>query len=138
MIRLKPLIAVSAAIALAACAAGAQERALPADLAPPLKAYVVAEITVTDADAYREYVAAAFPVIQKFGGRFLTRGGTSVAVEGAPPAERVMIIEFASLDQAKTFEYSKEYTDIAPLRQRSSDSRLFLVEGVADVTASKP
>jgi len=138
MIRFKPLIAVSAAIALAACAAGAQERALPADFAPPPKAYVVAEITVTDADAYREYVAAAFPVIQKFGGRFLTRGGTSVAVEGAPPAERVMIIEFASLDQAKAFEYSQDYTDIAPLRQRSAQSRLFIVEGAADVAASAP
>ena len=120
MIRLKPLIAVSAAIALAACAAGAQQRALSADVPPPPKAYVVAEITVTDMDAYREYVAAAFPVIQKFGGRFLTRGGTSLAVEGAPPAERVMIIEFASLDQAKAFEYSQDYTDIAPLRQRSA------------------
>ena len=138
MIRLKPLIAVSAAIALAACAAGAQQRALSADVPPPPKAYVVAEITVTDMDAYREYVAAAFPVIQKFGGRFLTRGGTSLAVEGAPPAERVMIIEFASLDQAKAFEYSQDYTDIAPLRQRSAQSRLFIVEGAADVAASAP
>jgi len=134
MIRLKPIFALSAAVALAACAAGA----LSADVPPPPKAYVVAEITVTDMDAYREYVAAAFPVIQKFGGRFLTRGGTTLAVEGAPPAERVMIIEFASLDQAKAFEYSQDYTDIAPLRQRSAQSRLFIVEGVADIAASAP
>ncbi|RZA19507.1 MAG: DUF1330 domain-containing protein [Proteobacteria bacterium] len=128
------LAALLAGITLSACATAA----FSSDVAPSPKAYVVAEVDVKDLEAYREYVEAAFPVIQKYGGKFLTRGGTTVAVEGRAPAQRVMIIEFASLDQAKTFEYSKEYTDIAPLRQRSSDSRLFLVEGVADVTASKP
>ena len=121
-------------IALGACAASA----LSADGGAAPKAYVVAEIDVKDREAYRDYVAAAFPVIQKYGGRFLTRGGTTVAVEGRPPAERVMIIEFASLEQAKAFEYSKDYTQIAPLRQRSADSRLFIVEGAADVAASRP
>lgn len=129
----KKLGTLVAGAALGAWTAGA----LSADTAPP-KAYVVAEIDVKDREAYREYVAAAFPVIQKYGGRFLTRGGTTVAVEGRPPAERVMIIEFASLEQAKTFEYSKDYTDIAPLRQRSADSRLFIIEGAADVAASRP
>jgi len=123
-----------AAIALAACGAAV----LPADNPEPPKAYVVAEITVTDIEAYREYVQAAFPVIQKYEGKFLTRGGTTVHVEGAPPAERVMIIEFASLDKAKEFEYSKDYTDIAPLRHRSSESRLFIVEGPADIAAAAP
>jgi uncharacterized protein (DUF1330 family) len=128
---IRPLIA---GLALGACAAST----LPAGSPPPPKAYVVAEIDVKDPEAYREYVAAAFPVIQKYGGRFLTRGGTTIAVEGRPPAQRVMIIEFASLEQARTFEYSKEYTDIAPLRHRSADSRLFIIEGTADPEASRP
>lgn len=129
----KMLGAMAAGIALGACATSA----LSAD-APPAKGYVVAEIDVKDLAAYRTYVAAAFPVIEKFGGKFLTRGGTTIAVEGRPPAQRVMIIEFASLEQAKAFEYSKDYTDIAPLRQKAADSRLFLVEGAADVAASRP
>jgi uncharacterized protein (DUF1330 family) len=119
---------------LGACATGA----LSAGNAPPPKAYVVAEIDVKDLAAYRDYVAAAFPIIQKYRGTFLTRGGTTVAVEGMPPAQRVMIIAFESLDQAKAFEYSPEYQAIAPLRQKSADSRLFIVEGAADVAQSKP
>jgi len=130
----RTMLACTVAFALAACAGSA----LSSNTPPVPKAYVVAEITVTDVDAYRDYVAAAFPVIQKFGGRFLTRGGTTEAVEGAPPAERVMIIEFASLEQARAFEYSADYTAIAPLRQRSSQSRLFIIEGVADVAAAAP
>jgi uncharacterized protein (DUF1330 family) len=130
----KTLAALLAGIALAACASGA----ISADNAPPPKAYVVAEIDVKDLAAYRDYVAAAFPIIQKYGGTFLTRGGTTVAVEGTPPAQRVMIIEFESLDRARTFEYSQEYQAIAPLRQKSADSRLFIVEGAANVAESRP
>ena len=108
--RLTILGSLALGLAIGACATSA----LSADGRPPPKAYVVAEINVKDVAAYREYV------------------------EGAPPSERVMIIEFASLDRAKAFEYSKEYTDIAPLRRESAESRLFIVEGTDDVAASRP
>jgi len=134
MARLTKLLIPIAGLALAACAT----TGLSADEPPAPKAYVVAEITVTDIDTYREYVRAAFPIIQRYGGKFLTRGGTTIAVEGTPPAERVMIIEFPSLDRAREFEYSKDYTDIAPLRQASAESRLFIIEGTADAAQSKP
>ena len=120
--------------ALAACAA----RPLSPHEPPTPKAYVVAEITVTDVEAYRDYVRAAFPIIQRYDGKFLTRGGTTIAVEGLPPAERVMIIEFPSLERAKEFEYSQDYTDIAPLRQASAESRLFIVEGAPNPAESQP
>lgn len=125
---------IAVGLSLGACGAAA----LSDDTPRSPKAYVVAEINVTNIDAYREYVQVAFPVIQKYGGKFLTRGGTTVHVEGLPPAERVMIIEFSSLKRAKEFEYSKDYTDIAPLRQKSAESRLFIVEGVADIAAASP
>lgn len=96
--------------------------------APTPKAYVVGEMTVKDMAGYRAYVDAAAPIIAKYGGTFVVRGGQTVAVEGAPPA-RIVIIEFASLDAAKKFETSLEYTAIAPLRQKAADSRLYLAEG---------
>ncbi|BAK66208.1 hypothetical protein SLG_15330 [Sphingobium sp. SYK-6] len=105
---------------------------------PTAKAYVIAEVNVKDLKGYRDYVAAAFPVIQKYGGKFLVRGGTTIAVEGAPPAGRIMVIEFESLEQAKKFEYSKDYTDIAPLRHRTSESRLLIVEGTTDAARDQP
>jgi len=128
----------TAALLLVGAAMGVSGAAWSAGEAPAPKAYVVAEINVKDLEGYRAYTAAAFPIIQHYGGTFLTRGGKTVPVEGAAPGERVMIIEFASLEQAKNFEYSKDYTDIAPLRQRTSDSRLFIVEGTANAPTSKP
>lgn len=95
---------------------------------PPAKAYVVAEMTVKDLPGYRAYGDRAAPIIQKYGGNFLVRGGQTVSVEGTAPA-RIVIIEFPSLEQAKRFEYSPEYTAIAPMRRKAADSRLFLAEG---------
>jgi uncharacterized protein (DUF1330 family) len=95
---------------------------------PPAKAYVVGEMTVKDAAGYRAYADAAAPIIARYGGTFLVRGGQTVAVEGAPPA-RIVIIEFASLEAAKRFENSPEYTTITPLRRKAAASRLFLAEG---------
>ena len=34
------------------------------------KAYVIAEITVTDADAYKRYAVLVPPIAAKFGGKF--------------------------------------------------------------------
>jgi len=131
---LATLATLAAGLAIGSLGATAWSAATP----PPPKGYVVAEINVKDLAAYRDYVEAAGPIIRKYGGTFLTRGGQSIAVEGAPPAQRVMIIEFASFAQAKTFEYSKDYSDIAPLRLKSADSRIFLIEGTNNAAASKP
>ena len=134
MIDRKTLSALTIGLAIGAAGTAAWSAATP----PPPKGYVVAEINVKDLAAYRAYGEAAFPIIRKYGGTFLTRGGRTVAVEGAPPAQRVMIIAFASLEQAKAFEYSPDYVAIAPLRQKSAESRLFLVEGTNDAAASRP
>jgi uncharacterized protein (DUF1330 family) len=111
------------ALALAACATA------PPVSSPP-QGYIVAEIEVRDGAAYREYAAAVAPIVAQYGGRYLVRGGTSEAKEGVVPAGRAVIIAFPTLAAARTFYDSPEYAAIAPLRLRSSSSRVFLVEGV--------
>jgi uncharacterized protein (DUF1330 family) len=98
-----------------------------ATIAP--KGYVIAEITVTDPEAYRSYAAAIGPLVAHFGGKYIVRGGQIIAVEGDPPIGRFAVIEFDSLAAAKSFEDSPEYQAVAPLRRKSAHSRVFLVEG---------
>jgi uncharacterized protein (DUF1330 family) len=98
-----------------------------ATIAP--KGYVIAEITVTDPEAYKSYVAAVGPLVAHFGGKYVVRGGQIIAVEGDPPNGRFAVIEFDSLAAAKSFEDSPEYQAIAPLRRKSARSRVFLIEG---------
>src|ERR1700689_1778708 len=99
-----------------------------AALAP--KGYVIAEITVTDAEAYKQYAAAVAPVVAKLGGNYIVRGGQTVAEEGEAPSGRIVVIEFDSLAAARSFEDSQDYQAVAPLRRKSAHSRVFLVEGV--------
>ncbi len=95
------------------------------------KAYVVAEINVTDPEAYKSYVAAVAPVVARFGGKYLVRGGQTISIVGAPPSGRVVVIEFDSLAAARTFEDSADYAAVSPIRHKAAQSRVFLVEGAA-------
>lgn len=122
---------ILAALAAAVLLAVLRSAALPADPASPQRGYVIAEITVTDAEAYKQYAAAAAPVVARFGGRYLIRGGQTAAVEGDPPAGRIVVIEFQSLAAARAFEDSSDYQAIAELRHRAARSRVFLAEGTA-------
>ena len=121
----------SLVLALAAVILGATAFTfLPAATVAP-KGYVIAEITVTDPEAYKQYAAAVPAIAAKFSGKYLVRAGQTVAMEGEPPSGRIVVIEFDSLAAARSFEDSPEYQAIAPLRQKAARSRVFLVEGIA-------
>lgn len=118
------------ALLVSLCIAAVGVDAFAADARTP-KGYAIAEISVTDAEAYKPYVAAVSPMVEKFGGKYLIRGGDAVAVEGEAPAGRLVVLEFPSLDAARAFYDSDEYQAILPLRLKSAASRVFFIEGYA-------
>lgn len=102
--------------------------ALHAQAGPP--AYLVAEIDVTDAALYKQYLDKGGPLYAKFTGRFLVRGGTIESFAGQPP-KRSVIAVFDSLAQARAFRDSPAYQELVPLRDKASTFRAYIVEGVA-------
>lgn len=92
--------------------------------------YVVAQITVLDPDAYKDYVAAVTPTVAKFGGEFLVRGGESETVEGTAPGQRTVVIRFPSYKAARDWYFSDDYEQPKKMRQAASTSVQTLVEGV--------
>lgn len=97
------------------------------------KAYVVAEITVTEPVAYEEYRKLVLPTVLAFDGQFLVRGGTRVQCEGEDDAHhermRTVILEFPSLARAREWYDSPAYKEAKAMRQAASQGRLFIVEG---------
>lgn len=91
--------------------------------------YIVADIEVTNPEEYRRYTQQVQATIDKHGGKFLVRGGQHETIEGDWQAKRVVIIEFPSVEQAKVWYNSPEYSAIAGIRQHSSISRIILVQG---------
>jgi len=92
------------------------------------KGYWIVHITVTDPAKYPQYLAADAVAFEKYGARFLVRGGRFEAPEGAA-RERHVVIEFESLEQALDCYHSPEYQAAAKLRQAYADSELVIVEG---------
>jgi uncharacterized protein (DUF1330 family) len=104
--------------------------ALHAANAPTPKGYVIGEVQVTDPETYQTYAGQTKPILEKFGGRYLARGGQTIPLEGAAPAGRVVILEFPSVAAAKAFQDSPEYQAMAEIRRKSSTGRAFIVEGL--------
>lgn len=94
-------------------------------------AYVIAEIEITNPDGYREYTTMVPATVQKYGGRFLVRGGKTEVLEGEWPERRRVVIEFPSYEQAKKWWDSPEYEKPKALRKANSKGRLVLIEGAA-------
>lgn len=97
---------------------------------PPV--YVVIDISETmDAEAYVKAVSAAEPVAtQSAGGRFVARTNKAIALDGAAPPNRFVIIAFDNEAQARAWHNSRAIKDVNAVRAQATKSRAFIVEGV--------
>jgi len=94
-----------------------------------MAAYVFAQIEVTDPATYDDYRKQVLPTVTKFGGRFIVRGGKVDAKEGDWKPERMIALEFPSMEQAQKWYHSPEYAPLITLRQKASKGKLIIVEG---------
>ena len=94
-----------------------------------MAAYVVAEVEVIDALAYDEYRKLVPSTIAKYGGKYLVRGGAVEVKEGGWQPKRLVVLEFASMDQARKWYQSPEYAPALAIRLKAARSKVVLVEG---------
>ena len=92
--------------------------------------YLIANVDVTDAAAYERYRAQVPATVEKYGGRFLVRGGRVEPLEGDYDPKRVVLLEFPSEERAKAWWNSPEYAPLMALRRRASGGNLYFVTGV--------
>ena len=95
-----------------------------------MAAYIIANVDVKDPDAYQNYTAQTPGLVEKFGGKFIVRGGDFEMLEGQLPLTRVVVIEFADVDAARKFYHSPEYQEVLKIRVSATESQVFLIEGV--------
>jgi len=91
--------------------------------------YLLIEINVQDHELYAEYTAQVLPLVERYGGRYLIRGGEVFPVSGNWRPERLVLVQFETMDLVQDFLTSPEYQTLIPLRQRASSSRSIIVEG---------
>jgi uncharacterized protein (DUF1330 family) len=95
-----------------------------------MSAYVIVEVSVHDPERYEDYKKIASEAIAHYGGKYLARGGQVDTLEGDWQPNRLVILEFESMDQAKRWHDSEEYRPGIELRAATADSRMIVVEGL--------
>lgn len=93
------------------------------------KGYVLCDITVTDREAYEAYKELSAPAVAAHGGRFLVRGGAVEVLEGESSPNRVVVLEFDSVESARTWYASPEYSAARAVRAYAAVGSFVLVEG---------
>jgi len=95
-----------------------------------MSVYSISSIDVKDWDAYKEYMKLVPPVIRKFGGKYLVRGGEIISDNTTWKPKRLVILEFPNIEDMNAFRDSKEYKPIAAIRLKASESESFVVHGL--------
>ena len=92
-------------------------------------AYIIANVTVTDPDRYAEYRRLSTIAMKAHGAHVCVRGGAAEVLEGDWQPERLIVLRFPSVEQARAFNASAEYAAARAQRQGAAVMRMVLVEG---------
>ena len=95
-----------------------------------MPAYLIADETIEDPETFETYKRAVLPLITRFGGRFLSRGGQLEILEAGRDwnPDRMVIIEFPSMSALKDWYDSADYAAVREIRFRSARSTLVALD----------
>jgi uncharacterized protein (DUF1330 family) len=94
--------------------------------------YVIAEVTVKDAEKYKtEFIPPATKAIHDAGGNFVMRGEKTISFQGEPPAPRVVVIKFESMDKAQSWWNSQARKNADAIGEKYATFRIYAVEGLS-------
>jgi len=95
-----------------------------------MAAYLIVDTLLDDAVLYEEYKLKARPLIEKFGGEYLARGGRMTLREAdlwSP--SRLVLVRFPDVETANRCLDSVEYQQILPISKKSARRTAVILEG---------
>jgi uncharacterized protein (DUF1330 family) len=95
-----------------------------------MAAYIIVEIDIVDPAGYEEYKKLAGATVEKYGGKYVVRGGRTEVLEGDWEPKRIVVLQFDSPTHAKDWLNSEEYREPRKMRHRTARTKMILVEGM--------
>ena len=92
-------------------------------------AYVVNEIVITEPKRFQTYADQVPAILAQYGGEYVIRGGQPEQVDGPEPPDRLVVLRFPTREAARRWRNSDEYLAILPIREATSTSRVYIVDG---------
>jgi uncharacterized protein (DUF1330 family) len=94
-----------------------------------MAAYVIVEVSIHDTAAYEDYKKLTPAAVAAYDGKFIVRGGQTEALEGEWEPERIVVLEFPTVERAKEWWSSEIYTEAKLIRQRAATTKMIVVQG---------
>ena len=95
-----------------------------------MPAFVIVEVSIHDHKEYEEYKKLTPATLAAFDGKFVVRGGQTETLEGDWQPERIVVLEFPTVERAKEWWNSEIYTQAKVIRQRTAMTKMIVVDGV--------
>ena len=102
------------------------------------KIFMILDITVHDTSMYEQYRINVEPLIKKFGGKYLVRSGGMafdkdpdrkvIPVVGGWNPNRIIIVQWDSMEQLQNLSSSADYKAVAELREKSASTKSIIVK----------
>jgi uncharacterized protein (DUF1330 family) len=94
-----------------------------------MPAYIIVDIDIVDPVGYEQYKNLAGATVEKYGGKYIVRGGKSEVLEGDWRPKRIVILRFDSIARAKEWLNCEEYREPRKMRHRTARTNMIVVEG---------
>jgi uncharacterized protein (DUF1330 family) len=91
--------------------------------------YIIFNVSITDPVQYEEYKKFSTLAMQAHGAEVCVRGGKIEVLEGDWQPERMVVLKFPSVEQAKRFYDSPEYRRAREARTQAAVMCAVLIEG---------
>lgn len=91
--------------------------------------YAVIEIEVTDREMYARYSQAVPGIVSRYGGRYLANTEEIIPLAGGWQPQKIVLLEFDTMQQLRECFGSMKYQAIAPLREQSTRGKAVVVRG---------
>ena len=95
-----------------------------------MPAYLIVRANVTDSEQYQQYMKLTPAIAEKYGGKFVIRGGEKVILEGPDVPERIVLLKFDSVEAVERMYNSEEYQAAIKVREGAAVASFVVMEGV--------
>ena len=93
-----------------------------------MAAYFIAHGTLKDPGKMEEYVERSGPIVERFGGEFLTVGGVAAVLTGSHSHTRTAIFRFPDTASVQSWYNSEDYKLLWPLREEAGEFDFIVIE----------
>lgn len=95
-----------------------------------MTAYAIFDADVHDQSLMDEYLEKVPSTLKQYGAKLVVGTSEIDSVEGGWTPKRIAMLEFESIEAARTWYNSPEYQAVLPLRLKASNDRVIFVEGL--------